>query len=200
MGYAIAEAAREAGWEVVLVSGPVELPAPHGCEFHQVTTTAQMKDACERLFPSCEGVIATAAVCDYRPVARVTGKMKKTGGSIVVEMIETDDVLAELGKMKGERWVLGFALEAQNPRENALQKLRRKNCDWIILNNPSAIGSEENNVELISSDGATVAQWAGAKTRIAASLVKWIEKNSATRNIEGEGSPRGQPRRHGGRA
>jgi phosphopantothenoylcysteine decarboxylase / phosphopantothenate---cysteine ligase len=174
MGYAIAQAALQQGWEVVLVSGPVELSAPPGCEFHQIITTAQMKDACERLFPSCDGVIATAAVCDYKPVQRVTGKMKKVGGPITVEMIETDDVLAELGNAKGDRWVLGFALEAQNPRENALQKLRRKNCNWIVLNSPEAIGSEENSVELISSSGATVANWSGPKSRIATSLVEWL--------------------------
>lgn len=174
MGYAIAQAAQQLGWEVVLVSGPVELSAPPGCEFHQVITTAQMKDACERLFPHCDGVIATAAVCDYKPVQRVTGKMKKVGGPITVEMIETDDVLAELGKTKGHRWVLGFALEAQNPRENALQKLRRKNCNWIVLNSPEAIGSEENSVELISSTGETVGNWSGPKSRIATALVEWL--------------------------
>ena len=174
MGYAIAQAALNHGWEVVLVSGPVELSAPPGCEFHQVITTAQMQDACERLFPTCDGVIATAAVCDYKPVQRVTGKMKKVGGPITVEMIETDDVLAELGRNKGERWVLGFALEAQNPRENALQKLRRKNCNWIVLNSPEAIGSEENSVEVISSAGETVANWSGPKSRIAALLVEWL--------------------------
>ncbi len=178
MGYAIAQAALQQGWQVVLVSGPVELSAPPGCEFHQVITTAQMKDACERLFPHCDGVIATAAVCDYKPVQRVTGKMKKIGGPITVEMIETDDVLAELGKTKGHRWVLGFALEAQNPRENALQKLRRKNCDWIVLNSPEAIGSEENSVELISSTGETVGNWSGPKSRIATALVEWLAGQS----------------------
>ncbi len=177
MGYAIAQAALHKGWQVVLVSGPVELSAPPGCEYHQVITTAQMKEACERLFPSCDGVIATAAVCDYKPVQRITGKMKKIGGPITVEMIETDDVLAELGKIKEDRWVLGFALEAQNPRENALQKLRRKNCNWIVLNSPEAIGSEENNVELISTQGETVAHWSGPKSRIAASLVEWLDEN-----------------------
>ena len=178
MGYAIAQAALQHGWQVVLVSGPVELSAPPGCEFHQVITTAQMKDACERLFPTCDGVIATAAVCDYKPVQRVAGKMKKIGGPITVEMIETDDVLAELGKTKGHRWVLGFALEAQNPRENALQKLRRKNCNWIVLNSPEAIGSEENSVELISSSGETVATWSGPKSRIATSLVEWLAEQA----------------------
>lgn len=178
MGYAIAQAALNQGWEVVLVSGPVELSAPPGCEFHQVITTAQMKDACERLFPTCDGVIATAAVCDYKPVVRVTGKMKKVGGPITMEMIETDDVLAGLGAIKEQRWVLGFALEAQNPRENALQKLRRKNCNWIVLNSPEAIGSEENSVELISASGETVGHWSGPKSRIATALIEWLANHT----------------------
>jgi phosphopantothenoylcysteine decarboxylase/phosphopantothenate--cysteine ligase len=174
MGYAIAQAALNLGWQVVLVSGPVELSAPPGCEFQQVITTEQMKNACERLFPTCDGVIATAAVCDYKPAQRITGKLKKVGGPISIEMIETDDVLAGLGQMKGERWVLGFALEAQNPRENALQKLRRKNCDWIVLNSPTAIGAEDNSVELIGASGQTVETWNGPKSQIAASLVHWL--------------------------
>lgn len=174
MGYAIAQAALHQGWEVVLVSGPVELSAPPGCEFHQVITTDQMKEACERLFPTCQGVIATAAVCDYKPAQRITGKLKKVGGPITVEMIETDDVLAGLGQMKGDRWVLGFALEAQNPRENALQKLRRKNCDWIVLNSPTAIGAEDNSIELIEASGKTVAHWTGPKSHIAVNLVNWL--------------------------
>jgi len=180
MGYAIAQAALNQGWQVVLVSGPVELSAPPGCEFHQVITTAQMKEACERLFPTCDGVIATAAVCDYKPVVRVTGKLKKVGGPITMEMIETDDVLAGLGAIKEQRWVLGFALEAQNPRENALQKLRRKNCNWIVLNSPAAIGSEENSVELISASGETVANWSGPKSRIATSLITWLSEQPAS--------------------
>jgi phosphopantothenoylcysteine decarboxylase/phosphopantothenate--cysteine ligase len=178
MGYAIAQAALNVGWQAVLVSGPVELSAPPGCEFHQVITTEQMKNACERLFPTCDGVIATAAVCDYKPAQRITGKLKKVGGPISIEMIETDDVLAGLGQMKGNRWVLGFALEAQNPRENALQKLRRKNCDWIVLNNPTAIGAEDNSVELIEASGQTVETWSGPKSQIAANLVHWLAQQS----------------------
>ena len=174
MGYAVAEAAIRLGWDVVLVSGPVEVPRPEGCEFHQVTTTAEMRDACLELFPGCDGVIATAAVCDYKPRERIVGKLSKTGGPITIEMIETDDVLAELGRLKGSRFVMGFALEAQNPRENALQKLRRKHCDWIVLNGPSAIGSESNSVELIAADETTAARWAGTKREVAKELVGWI--------------------------
>jgi len=174
MGYALAAAARELGWEVVLVSGPVELRPPAGCETLNVETTAQMRDACVREFPRCDGVIAAAAVCDYKPKERIEGKISKTGGPVTLEMIETDDVLAELGAMKDGRWVMGFALEARNPRENALQKLRRKNCDWILLNAPTAIGADDNSVELLAADGSTLAQWSGSKSDVADFIVNWI--------------------------
>jgi len=174
MGYALAAAARQQGWDVVLVSGPVELKPPSGCETHHVETTAQMRDACIREFPRCDGMIAAAAVCDYKPKERITGKISKNGGPVTLEMIETDDVLAELGAAKDGRWVMGFALEAQNPRENALQKLRRKNCDWILLNAPTAIGSDDNAVELLAPDGQTLAQWSGSKADVASAIVVWI--------------------------
>ena len=175
MGYALAESALKAGHQVVLVTGPVDLPPPVGCELYAVETTAQMRDACIAAFPQCDGVIAAAAVCDYKPKQRITGKIAKTGEPISIEMIETDDVLAELGRMKDGRWVVGFALEAVNPRENALQKLRAKNCDWIVLNAPTAIGSETNSVELLDQSGQVVKNWSGTKTEVARQLVQWLE-------------------------
>lgn len=183
MGYAIAEALVSIGWEAVLVSGPVDLRPPTGCEFHSVVTTSEMREACVRLFPDCDGVIAAAAVCDYKPITRLQGKLSKHGGPVTIEMIETDDVLAELGRQKAHRWVVGFALEAQNPRENALQKLRRKNCNWIVLNDPTAIGSETNSVELIEAPGNTVARWEGTKSQVARELVTFLQtatKSSAS--------------------
>ena len=171
MGVALAKAARDAGWEVVLVTGPVDIPPPGGVEVVPVVTTADMRAACEAAFPTCDGVIAAAAVCDYRPVRRVAGKIAKTGEPVTIEMIETDDVLAGLGQSKGGRWVLGFALEAQNPRENALQKLRRKNCDLIALNAPAAIGSDENAIELLADGPEPVATFSGPKSRVAAEIV-----------------------------
>jgi phosphopantothenoylcysteine decarboxylase / phosphopantothenate---cysteine ligase len=175
MGYALAEAARDAGYEVVLVSGPVHLDPPIGCDCVRVSTTAQMRDACVARFESCDGVIAAAAVCDYKPRNRVPGKISKTGGPITLEMIETDDVLAELGRLKGHRWVLGFALEAANARENALQKLRAKNCDWIVLNGPSAIGAQSNSVEVLDHSGHVATSFAGDKTEVARHLLSWID-------------------------
>ena len=178
MGFALAAAAIAAGHEVVLVAGPVDLHPPVGCEFHAIETTGEMRTACVTAFPGCDGVIAAAAVCDYKPRQRIDGKMAKTGEPITIEMIETDDVLAELGREKNDRWVIGFALEAENARENALQKLRAKNCDWIVLNAPTAIGSETNSVEILAADGNVVAACSGRKAKVATRLIDWIEQQS----------------------
>ena len=180
MGYALAAALVGAGHECVLASGPVALVPPAGCEFVPVETTGQMRAASEDAFVRCDGVIAAAAVCDYRPAVRVAGKIKKHGGPVSVELIQTDDVLASLGAAKAAgrsepRWVVGFALEAANPRENALQKLRAKQCDRVVLNGPSSIGGDRTACELIAPDGRSECQWAGTKAEVAAALVAWIE-------------------------
>lgn len=177
MGYALVESCLAKGHEVVLVSGPVNIPPPRGCEFHAVETTAEMREVCVELFPQCDGVIAAAAVCDYKPRNRIEGKIAKTGDPIAIEMIETDDVLAELGSQKESRWVVGFALEAENPRENALQKLRAKNCDLVVLNAPVAIGAETNQVELIDRNGSVVSESSGSKTDVGRELIDWIDAN-----------------------
>jgi phosphopantothenoylcysteine decarboxylase / phosphopantothenate---cysteine ligase len=175
MGYALAQAALDAGHQVVLVSGPVALQAPAGCEWHPVETTGEMYDACLAHFPKCDGVIGAAAVCDYRPRDRSTGKIAKTGKPLLLELVETPDILAELGRRKGGRWIVGFALESQNPRENAFRKLNAKGCDAIVLNHPSAIGAESNRVELIDRTGTTVATWTSGKIEIARNLITWID-------------------------
>ena len=179
MGYALAEAALAAGHDVVLVSGPVALPPPKKAEVVSVETTEEMKEACLKCFPLCDGVIAAAAVCDYKPRQRVQGKIAKTGEPISIEMVETDDVLAELGRRKGHRWVVGFALEATAPRENALQKLRAKNCNVVAVNSPAAIGSEQTCIELVGPDGQVLARWEGAKRSVAERLIEWIDQHLA---------------------
>ncbi len=175
MGYAIADAAIKAGHEVILVTGPVDLPVPDGVRVTRIETTDELRQSCLELFPACDGVIATAAVCDYRPRERVQGKITKTGDPIVLELVETSDVLAELGQQKEGRWVVGFALESQDPRNNAMRKLRMKHCDCIVLNDTSAISSLENSVEILSPDAETLAQFQGLKTDIARQLIAFIE-------------------------
>src|SRR4029077_21051621 len=126
-------------------------------------------------FPACDGVIGAAAVCDYRPRERTSGKIAKTGRPLMLELVETQDILAELGRRKEHRWIVGFALEAQNARANALRKLQAKSCDAIVLNHPQAIGSESNSVELIDRDGRTAGTWSADKRVIADALLAWIE-------------------------
>jgi phosphopantothenoylcysteine decarboxylase/phosphopantothenate--cysteine ligase len=180
MGFALAHAVHAAGHEVVLVSGPVNLAPPVGCELHAVETTDQLLTACRAVWPGCQGVIATAAVCDYRPKERVLGKIAKTGVSLDLELVETADVLADLGRNKGPRWIVGFALESEEfAHINALRKLREKNCDAIVLNRPAAIGSEMNDVEVIDGSGAAVARFSGAKSQVARELWGWIERTLA---------------------
>lgn len=180
MGYELTRAALEAGHEVALVSGPVTLSPPEGCELYQVETTDEMYEQSEKLFADCDGVIGTAAVCDYRIKIRKPGKIAKTGEAITLELVETIDVLAELGTRKGNRWVMGFALESQDARFNAVRKLYSKKCDAIVLNSVSAIGSAENHVEVIDQTQETVATYSGPKSQVADALIAWIQSHIAT--------------------
>ena len=175
MGYSLAAAAIAAGHSVVLVTGPADLQPPEHCEIHRIETTDQLRETCLRLFPECDGVIATAAVCDYRPKERIAGKITKTGQPVVLELTETSDVLAELGATKASQWIVGFALESQDPRNNAMRKLRMKKCDYIILNDTSAISALTNRVEVLDPDAATVAIFEGRKEQIAVQLMQLIE-------------------------
>lgn len=175
MGYSLAAAALARGHQVELVTGPVEQSAPVGCAVHRIETTDQLRQRCLELFPQCDGVIATAAVCDYRPKERISGKITKTGHPITLELTETSDVLAELGGQKGHRWVVGFALESQDPRNNAMRKLRMKNCNCIVLNDTSAIGSLTNTVEVLSPEAETIALFKGTKEEVADRLLGLIE-------------------------
>ncbi|MBS0206127.1 MAG: phosphopantothenoylcysteine decarboxylase [Planctomycetes bacterium] len=175
MGFALAEAVMAAGHEVVLACGPVSLTPPAGCELHPVETTDELLAVCSEQFPKCQGVIATAAVCDYRPKSRFPGKLAKKGVSLELELVETADVLADLGRQKGNRWIIGFALESDEyAHVNALRKLKEKNCDAIVLNRPTAIGSESNRIEVIDAAGQTVATFSGTKLHVAQELWNWI--------------------------
>ena len=175
MGYALAEAALAAGHSVVLVTGPVSLTPPTGCEVHSVETSQEMRDACLSVWPGCDGAIGAAAVCDYRPRVQHAGKLSKTGGPLTLDLVETPDILAELGRDKGRRRIIGFALESEDGRSRAMRKLAAKNCDAIALNHPTAIGSDNNTVELLAPDGSTIATWQASKAEIARALIRWME-------------------------
>jgi len=174
MGHALAEAAVAAGHDIVLVCGPVALEPVAGCRRVDVETTRQMRDACLVEWPACDGLIATAAVCDYRPRQTTPGKLKKTGRELHLELVETEDILAELAALRMDRFIIGFALESQDARANALRKLQGKPCDAIVMNAPSALHSLNTQVELIVPPDRTVATWSGSKRAVAQSLIDWI--------------------------
>jgi phosphopantothenoylcysteine decarboxylase/phosphopantothenate--cysteine ligase len=157
MGYRLAEAARDRGARVVLVSGPTALPEPAGVTFESVRSAAEMKAAVERHVAQATVVIAAAAVSDYRPAEASPSKLKKTDGPLRVEMVRTADILKGLGEAKGSRLLVGFAAETEDLLANARKKLAAKNLDLIVANDVTAegagFGGETNAVVLLRRDG-----------------------------------------------
>lgn len=141
MGYAIASAARDRGARVILISGTTSLPRPEQIEFIDVVTTHEMKEAVMKYLPGASMVIMAAAVSDYRPKKPHLKKLKKSGGSIVVEMVETEDILEEIGRNNGKAILVGFAAETDEIIKNAGMKLRKKNLDLIITNDITQEGA-----------------------------------------------------------
>ena len=113
MGNALAAAALQAGHDVVIVSGPVDVEYPDAAEVIHVVSTEEMLEISRGEFENCQGLIGVAAPCDYRPVKVSDQKITKNGQPLVLHLEETPDVVATLGAVKGQRWVVGFALETQ---------------------------------------------------------------------------------------
>jgi phosphopantothenoylcysteine decarboxylase / phosphopantothenate---cysteine ligase len=177
MGKALAEAAVDMGHDVTVVSGPVEVQYPAAAEVIDVVSTEEMLEACRKLFPSCDGMIGVAAPCDYRPVRVAEQKIAKTGQPLTLHLIETDDVVATLGAAKrSNQWVVGFALETEDPRLRALAKLEKKHCDLIVLNGPDAMNALDNRVEILDPNGDIVEAIAGQKEDVGRGIFAMIEK------------------------
>jgi phosphopantothenoylcysteine decarboxylase/phosphopantothenate--cysteine ligase len=122
-------------------------------------------------------VIGAAAPCDYRPVRVEEHKIAKTGQPLVLNLVETPDVMATLGATKrAGQWLVGFALETDDPRFRALAKLERKSCDLIVLNGPGAIDAEDNEVEVLDHGGTVVAALAGSKESVAQGILRAIQE------------------------
>lgn len=179
MGDALAREAKERGHEVLLVRGPCAGPAPEGVETVHVETTEEMRRACIDAFSRMDAVIMSAAPCDYRPSERHPGKMKKLaiGEKILLSLVRTPDILAELGEMKrgGQRSV-GFAVEVENAEANARAKLERKNCDLIVLNPPENFGRDGGSQAVIFGRTGRVAELRGSKRDLAKGIIEALER------------------------
>jgi phosphopantothenoylcysteine decarboxylase/phosphopantothenate--cysteine ligase len=155
MGYAIAARACARGARVTLVSGPVSLPAPPGCELVSVRSARDMHAAMTSRSPSVDAVVMTAAVADYRPLASAEHKLKKSA-KLTLQLVENPDILRELGEARsGAKPVLvGFALETQDLIAHARGKLLRKKVDLIVANHASdGLGGERNTATFVHRDG-----------------------------------------------
>jgi phosphopantothenoylcysteine decarboxylase/phosphopantothenate--cysteine ligase len=158
MGYALAEAARMRGAEVVLVSGPTALPAPTGVDYCPVTTAEDMRKALLSRFTWSDTVIMAAAVADFRPAQPAQHKLKKRHRPITqLALTPTADILQELGERRTTQVLVGFAAETEDLLAHAREKLHAKHVDLLVANDVSAagsgFGSDTNRVVLLASDG-----------------------------------------------
>ncbi len=155
MGYAIAETLAEKGARVTLVSGRTALPTPAGVERVDVLTAEEMYRATVAAFEEADGAVMCAAVADYTPAEVATEKLKKSDADLQIPLKRTRDIAAELGRTKGQKILVGFAMETQNEAANATQKLTKKNFDFIVLNSLREAGAgfrgDTNRVTLIDS-------------------------------------------------
>ncbi|MFH0941822.1 MAG: bifunctional phosphopantothenoylcysteine decarboxylase/phosphopantothenate--cysteine ligase CoaBC, partial [Chloroflexota bacterium] len=158
MGYALAEAARDRGAVVTLITAPVAIPAPTGIEVVPVRTAVQMRDAVTAAVKNADALIMAAAVADYMPKEAAMEKIKKGTGSLTIELVKTPDIL---GEVKGNFLRVGFAAESENLVANAKEKLTRKKLDIIVANDITEAGSgfdvDTNKVTLIDKNGHTEA-------------------------------------------
>lgn len=158
MGYAIATEALARGAKVRLVSGPVSIEAPAGAEVIPVVSAAQMLEASLEAFEGADAAICTAAVADYTPKRKADHKLKKSVERLdIIELVETEDILAALSARKGERVVIGFAAETNDLIAYAQAKLARKGCDLIVANDvsrkDSTFGADTSKISFVSADG-----------------------------------------------
>ena len=178
MGFSIAEAAIEAGWNVDLVTGPVALEEPNGAILYPVMTAEEMLHQVDALFDACDVLIMTAAVCDFRPIVHHTHKEKKGDASMNIEFERTADILKIMSERKAHQTVVGFSAETRDVVSYAKEKLVSKKLDYIVANEVGKLGSgfaaDTNEVVLIAADGSSVKLGPSTKLAIAEELIQLV--------------------------
>ncbi|HPX56028.1 MAG TPA: bifunctional phosphopantothenoylcysteine decarboxylase/phosphopantothenate--cysteine ligase CoaBC [Syntrophales bacterium] len=157
MGYALAKMAKRRGAQVTLISGPSALERPVGVRFISVSTAVEMRDAVMAHLERATVVIKAAAVADYRPAAVSSSKIKKKEGPLTIELVRNPDIVSEIGRQKGDRILVGFAMESENLVENAKAKLAAKRMDMIVANDLTQEGAgfqtDTNIIQILDRDG-----------------------------------------------
>jgi phosphopantothenoylcysteine decarboxylase/phosphopantothenate--cysteine ligase len=180
MGFSLAEQSFFSGAKVILISGPNELVPLPGVEYHSVVSAMEMEEEVAERIEEADIIIASAAVSDYRSKEVLFRKMKKGKKEHTLTMVQNPDILAGIGKMKGKRIVVGFAIETDNEEENAKAKMKSKNLDMIVLNNPGEPGagfaSETNKVTLFAPRKKAIKLPLMTKTEVASRIIEEIAK------------------------
>ncbi|MGR3809013.1 bifunctional phosphopantothenoylcysteine decarboxylase/phosphopantothenate--cysteine ligase CoaBC [Jiulongibacter sp. NS-SX5] len=180
MGYAIANAFVNAGAKVHLVSGPVNISAPKGVELKSVKSAQEMFEATKELFGGADIIVYVAAVADYTPESVAEQKLKKSDDDLSIKLKRTLDIAGTLGKLKTKNQIaVGFALETNNAKENALGKLDRKNLDMIVLNSLQDSGAgfryDTNKVTIVHKGGDMKAFELKTKDEVALDILNEIK-------------------------
>lgn len=177
MGFEIAAAAARSGCAVTLVAGPVKLDTPPGVERVDVESARDMLAAVRTAFRGADALFMAAAVADWRPARRLSGKWRKKdegGESAVLELVKNPDVLATVARRKGRRVVVGFALETGDGERRARRKMERKNADYVVLNDESALNADRSSVTILGRDGSLRRLSGKPKRAIAEALVDLV--------------------------
>jgi len=179
MGFDIAECAANNGAEVILISGPSHLNVKNAkIKLIRVVNAQEMYEACHQYFNEMDAAICAAAVADYRPKHISDQKIKKTATDLNIELESTKDILASLGQIKKQQFLIGFALETQNEIENAKLKIQKKNLDLIVLNSlqdqGAGFGKSTNKVTFIDSSGAIESMELKPKEAVAEDIINKI--------------------------
>ncbi len=174
MGFAIAAAAARAGHTVTLIAGPVGLATPEGVRRVDVVSAREMLAAVRAAFEGADALYMSAAVSDWRPKRKLARKWrKKDDGSDTasLELVRNPDILASVARKKGDRLVVGFALETGDGIRRAKAKMRRKGTDYVVLNDPSALAATRASVTILGVDGSVRELSGRTKEQIAEVLV-----------------------------
>ncbi len=179
MGFAIAETAGALGAEVVLISGPSALKLENDfVKMIRVTSAEEMYNAAHEYFGKSDVAILSAAVADYRPSEVASEKIKKNDTDLKLQLTKTKDILASLGEIKKNQFLVGFALETENEEENAKLKLKKKNLDLIVLNSLRDKGAgfktDTNKITLIGKDNKTIPFPVKPKKEVAKDIIEYI--------------------------
>ena len=156
MGIEMVKAAVAAGHDAVLVLGPTHLAPPEHpkIDVYRVETAMEMLRVCREEWEECDALVATAAVADYRPANPIQGKPEKSDGPVTIELVRNPDILAQLAATKGDRPVVGFALQVEDAEARAKRKLVRKKIDAVVLDSPAAFGATHGDFILILANGS----------------------------------------------